>query len=71
LRLDANFTLRPLYLQTRSPWYPLYKRLGGPRDGDDFKETLKIFREKKDALETICISVYRILLGAFLFSVYI
>jgi hypothetical protein len=27
----ASFTLRPLYLQGKNPWYPLNRRLGGPQ----------------------------------------
>jgi hypothetical protein len=27
----VSFTPRPLYLQGKSPWYPLSRRLGGPQ----------------------------------------
>jgi len=27
----VSFTLRPLYPQGKSPWYPLDRRLGGPQ----------------------------------------
>jgi hypothetical protein len=27
----VSFTPRPLYLQGKSPWYPLDRRLGGPQ----------------------------------------
>jgi len=27
----VSFTLRTLYSQGKSPWYPLYRRLGGPQ----------------------------------------
>jgi hypothetical protein len=27
----VSFTTRPLYLQGKSPWYPLDRRLGGPQ----------------------------------------
>jgi hypothetical protein len=30
-RWVVSFTPRPLYLQWKSPWYPLDKRLGGPQ----------------------------------------
>jgi hypothetical protein len=30
-RWVVNFTPRPLYLQGKSPWYPLDRRLGGPQ----------------------------------------
>jgi hypothetical protein len=30
-RRVVSFTPRPLYPQGKSPWYPLYKRLGGPQ----------------------------------------
>jgi hypothetical protein len=30
-RWVVGFTPRPLYPQGRSPWYPLYRRLGGPQ----------------------------------------
>jgi hypothetical protein len=30
-RWVVSFTLRPLYLQGKSPWYPLDRRLGGPQ----------------------------------------
>jgi hypothetical protein len=31
----VSFTLRPLYPQEKSPWYPVDRRLGGPRTGVD------------------------------------
>jgi hypothetical protein len=34
----ASFTLRPLYHQGRSPWYPLYRRLGGLHSQSECKE---------------------------------
>jgi hypothetical protein len=39
-RWVVSFTPRPLYPQGKSPWYPLYRRLGGPqsRSGHDGKE---------------------------------
>jgi hypothetical protein len=30
-RWVVSFTPRPLYLQGKTPWYPLYRRLGGPQ----------------------------------------
>jgi hypothetical protein len=30
-RQVVSFTLRPLYLQGKSPWYPLDRRLGVPQ----------------------------------------
>jgi hypothetical protein len=27
----VSFTVRPLYPQGKNPWYPLDRRLGGPR----------------------------------------
>jgi hypothetical protein len=30
-RWMVSFTPRPLYLQRKSPWYPLERRLGGPQ----------------------------------------
>jgi hypothetical protein len=30
-KLVVNFTPRPLYPPGKSPWYPLYRRLGGPQ----------------------------------------
>jgi hypothetical protein len=32
LRWVVSFTPRPLYLQRKSPWYPLDRRLGGPQN---------------------------------------
>jgi hypothetical protein len=41
-RWMVSFTPRPLYPQGKSPWYPLYRRLGGPqsrtRRGDEEKK---------------------------------
>jgi hypothetical protein len=36
----VSFTSRPLYPQGKNPWYPLYRRLGGPqsRSGRGGKE---------------------------------
>jgi hypothetical protein len=31
-RSVVSFTFRPLYLQGKSPWYPLDRRLGGPQN---------------------------------------
>jgi hypothetical protein len=31
-RLVVTFTPRPLYPRTKSPWYPLDRRLGGPQN---------------------------------------
>jgi hypothetical protein len=30
-RCMVSFTIRPLYFQGRSPWYPLVRGLGGPQ----------------------------------------
>jgi hypothetical protein len=38
----VSFTLRPLYPQRKSPWYPLDRRLGGFRDGLDATVKRKI-----------------------------
>jgi len=54
-----------LYSHRKSPRHSLYKRLGGPGDGDDLEETRKNFRKKKVCIRNICISVYNILLGTF------
>jgi len=38
-----SFTSRPLYPQRKKPWYPLYRRLGGPQSlsghGDEGKNS--------------------------------
>jgi hypothetical protein len=38
----VGFTLRPLYGQVKSPWYPLDRRLGGPTAGMDVVVKRKI-----------------------------
>jgi hypothetical protein len=38
----VSFTLRPLYPRGNSPWYPLDRRLGGPRTSLDDVERRKI-----------------------------
>jgi len=35
-RWVISFTPRPLYRQGKSPWYPLYRRLGGPQSRSEF-----------------------------------
>jgi len=35
----VSFTPRPLYPQGKSPWYPLYRRLGGPQGGGEEKNS--------------------------------
>jgi hypothetical protein len=32
MEVSGQFTLRPLYPQEKSPWYPLDRRLGGPQN---------------------------------------
>jgi hypothetical protein len=32
----VRFTPRPLYLQEKSPWYPLDRRLGGPQSRSEY-----------------------------------
>jgi hypothetical protein len=43
----VSFTPRPLYPQGKSPWYPLDRRLGGPRAVLDAVVKTKIFPSPK------------------------
>jgi hypothetical protein len=50
-RLVVRFAVRPLYRQGKSPWYPLYRRLGGPRAGLDAAVRRKISSPYRESIQ--------------------
>jgi hypothetical protein len=45
----VSFITRPLYLQRKSPWYPVDRRLGGARTGLDAVVKRKIASPYRDS----------------------
>jgi hypothetical protein len=57
----VSFTTQPLYLQVKSPWYPLDRRLGGPQShsscsGEEKNSKLKSVSEIVEG----CVSAFLI-----------
>jgi len=46
----VSFTPRPLYLQGKSPWYPLDRRLGGPQSRLDAVVKRKIPSPRREQI---------------------